>query len=50
MSKTLTEPCGKCGVETDAHRGVDFTLDDGTAVCDSCFVKETRRPERDWLN
>jgi hypothetical protein len=39
------EQCGKCGVEIDPTRRVDFTLNDGTRVCDSCFVKGTKRPD-----
>lgn len=46
----ITEPtqdrCGKCEAEIDAGRRVDFTLKDGTRVCDSCFVKGTARPTR----
>ncbi len=36
--------CGKCGADIDSTRRVDFTLKDGTRVCDSCFVKGTRSP------
>jgi recombinational DNA repair protein (RecF pathway) len=36
--------CGKCGAEIDPNRRVDFTLKDGTRVCESCFVKGTARP------
>jgi hypothetical protein len=36
--------CGKCGADIDPTRRVDFTLKDGTRVCDSCFVKGTRSP------
>jgi recombinational DNA repair protein (RecF pathway) len=50
MSETRTEVCGKCEAEIDPMRRVDFTLKDGTRVCEPCFVKETRRPERDWPN
>jgi hypothetical protein len=42
--------CGKCGAEVDYNRQVDFTLKDGTRVCESCFVKETRRPESERPN
>jgi len=45
------EICGKCGAEIDPTRRVDFTLKNGTRVCDSCFVKETPRPSQpktDW--
>ena len=38
--------CGKCGADIDPTRRVDFTLKDGTRVCDSCFVKGTRSPTR----
>jgi formylmethanofuran dehydrogenase subunit E len=38
------ERCGKCGEAIDPTRRVDFTLKDGTRVCDSCFVKGTARP------
>jgi hypothetical protein len=48
MSDTPVDLCGKCGAEIDPNRRVDFTLKDGTRVCDSCFVKETRRPKSDW--
>jgi NMD protein affecting ribosome stability and mRNA decay len=47
------EICGKCGAEIDASRRVDFTLKDGTRVCESCFIKETPRQTRagkDWSN
>ena len=43
MSETLTDVCGKCGAAIDSNRRVDFTLKDGTRVCDSCFVKDTPR-------
>ena len=38
--------CGKCGAEIDASRRIDYTLKDGTRVCDSCFVKGTASPTR----
>jgi len=38
--------CGKCGADIDPTRRVDFTLKDGTRVCDSCFVKGTKSPTR----
>jgi NMD protein affecting ribosome stability and mRNA decay len=41
MSELLTEFCGKCGAEIDPAERVDFTLKNGTKVCDSCFVKQT---------
>jgi hypothetical protein len=44
MAKPLQDECGKCGAEIDAGRRIDFTLKDGTRVCDSCFVKGTARP------
>jgi hypothetical protein len=50
MSEIPTELCGKCDAEIDRSRRVDFTLKDGTRVCESCFVKETPRaiqPKRD---
>jgi len=53
MSETQTELCGKCGAEIDFSRRVDFTLKDGTRVCEPCFVKETPRSSqlrRDWSN
>lgn len=50
MSEAQTEPCGKCGAGIDVSRRVDFTLKYGTRVCESCFVKETRRPKSDWPN
>jgi NMD protein affecting ribosome stability and mRNA decay len=48
MSEEQIDLCGKCGSEVDSNRQVDFTLKDGTRVCESCFVKETRRPESEW--
>ena len=53
MSETELETCGRCGAEVDPGRRVDFTLSDGTRVCDACFVRETPRytePENDWSN
>jgi hypothetical protein len=50
MSESHIDVCGKCGAEIDRTRRVDFTTKDGTRVCDSCFVKETRRPKCDWPN
>jgi len=47
MSETHEDLCGKCGAEIDSTRRVDFTLKDGTRVCDSCFVKETPRVKRE---
>jgi hypothetical protein len=46
FAEPAPDECGKCGVEIDARRRVDFTLQDGTRVCDSCFVKGTARPDR----
>jgi recombinational DNA repair protein (RecF pathway) len=46
MPEGNEERCGKCGTEIDPTRRVDFTLKDGTRVCDSCFVKGTARPSR----
>jgi hypothetical protein len=43
MNETHEEECGKCGVAIDPSRRVDFTLKDGTRVCESCFVKGTAR-------
>ena len=53
MSEAQTELCGKCGADVDPTRRVDFTLKDGTRVCEPCFVRETPRrtqPKRDWTN
>jgi hypothetical protein len=47
MSETQIEFCGKCEAEIDRTRRIDFTLKDGTRVCESCFVRETRRPKSD---
>jgi hypothetical protein len=44
MSETHADPCGECGAEIDSSRTVDFTLKDGTRVCDSCFMKATPPP------
>jgi hypothetical protein len=44
MAEPIDDRCGKCGAEIDAGRRVDFTLKDGTRVCDSCFVKGTVSP------
>jgi len=43
MTDEREEKCGKCGADIDSGRRVDFTLKDGTRVCDSCFIKETPR-------
>jgi hypothetical protein len=53
MSETNADLCEKCGAEINFSRGVDFTLKDGTRVCDSCFVKKTpspTQPKTDWSN
>jgi hypothetical protein len=50
MDEAKTEVCGKCGADIDPNRRVDFTLKDGTRVCDSCFVKGTARPARPTEN
>jgi hypothetical protein len=53
MSETHPDPCGECGAEIDSSRTVDFTRQDGTRVCDSCFMKETPPPMQrkgDWSN
>jgi hypothetical protein len=44
MTETQKDFCGKCEVEIDRDRVVDFTLKNGKRVCDSCFVRETPRP------
>jgi len=44
MAKPDQDECGKCETEIDPGRRIDFTLKDGTRVCDSCFVKGTARP------
>jgi transcription elongation factor Elf1 len=46
MGEPHEDRCGKCGAEIDSSRRVDFTLKDGTRVCDSCFVKGTTSPTR----
>jgi hypothetical protein len=45
MSETQVEVCGKCSAEIEPTRRVDFTLKDGTKVCESCFVSETPWPK-----
>jgi len=53
MTEEQIDLCGKCGAEIDPSRRVDFTLKDGTRVCDACFVKETPRQtllKSDWSN
>jgi hypothetical protein len=44
MNKSRQEFCGKCDVELDRDRVVDFTLKNGPRFCESCFVRETSRP------
>lgn len=44
------DQCGKCGSEIDSGRRVDFTLKDGTRVCESCFIKSTPRVTREKTN
>ena len=46
MADRTQDVCGKCGAEIDATRRIDYTLKDGTRVCDSCFVKGTASPTR----
>jgi hypothetical protein len=46
MVETTQDLCGSCGAEIDESRRVDFTLKNGTRVCDSCFVKGTERTTR----
>jgi hypothetical protein len=53
MVEAREELCGKCGADIDSSRRVDFTLKDGTRVCESCFIKETPRVTRekqDWTH
>jgi NMD protein affecting ribosome stability and mRNA decay len=53
MNEEQKELCGQCGAEIDPTRRVDFTLKDGTRVCEACFVKETPRvtqSKNDWSN
>ena len=46
MADPKPDLCGKCGAEIDPTRRIDYTLKDGTRVCDSCFVKGTNSPTR----
>lgn len=46
MADPAQDRCGKCGADIDASRRIDFTLKDGTRVCDSCFVRGTASPTR----
>jgi hypothetical protein len=50
MSEAQTEPWGKCGAEIEFSLRVDFTLKNGTRVCESCIVKQTSPRQRDWPN
>jgi hypothetical protein len=43
MDDNNADSCGKCGAEIDPSRRVDFTLKDGTRVCEACFVKGNGR-------
>lgn len=42
MTEPTQDQCGTCGAEIDASRTVDYTLEDGTRVCDACFVRGTK--------
>jgi hypothetical protein len=44
MDEAQHEFCGKCEVEIDRDRVIDFTLKNGKRVCEQCFVRETPRP------
>jgi hypothetical protein len=44
MSQDQPELCGKCEIEIDRERVIDFTLKGGKRVCEQCFVRETPRP------
>lgn len=46
MTDQAPDRCGKCGSEIDPTRRIDYTLKDGTRVCDSCFVRGTSSPTR----
>jgi hypothetical protein len=41
MTEPAQDQCGKCESEIDPNRRIDYTLKDGTRVCDSCFVRGT---------
>ena len=47
MSETASEQCGKCETEIDPTRRVDFTLRDGTRVCEPCFIKGNAQVARE---
>jgi hypothetical protein len=42
MTEPAQDQCGKCEAEIDPNRRIDYTLKDGTRVCDSCFVRGTK--------
>jgi hypothetical protein len=42
MAQPTEDRCGKCGAAIDPNRRIDYTLKDGTRVCDSCFVRGTK--------
>jgi len=46
MADPKPDLCGKCGTEIDPTRRIDYTLKDGTRVCDFCFMKGTNSPTR----
>jgi hypothetical protein len=46
MTDPAPDRCGKCESEIDPTRRIDYTLKDGTRVCDSCFVRGTTSPTR----
>jgi len=46
MTDQSQDTCGKCDAEIDTTRRIDYTLKDGSRVCDSCFVKGTASPTR----
>ena len=41
------DQCGKCGAGIDSARRVDYTLKDGTRVCETCFIKGTAKAEKE---
>ena len=41
MDEKIVDQYGKCGAEIDPKRRVDYTLKDGTRVCEACFIKGT---------
>jgi hypothetical protein len=47
MNETASELCGKCGTDIDPTRRVDFTLRDGTRVCEPCFIKGNAQVARE---